>query len=159
MSGEIITTIVAALVAAVSGPIGSWVGRKVERAKYEAEVGKLRAELKDKIAEVKSHELENVRKASDILMESIVPPLQDEINKLRNDVQRLNVALERIWGCPHVERCPVKYELLLFPSSVGEHKAGNTDGGDRNRTAGETDPDRTSAEQRGKRGDVHRYGD
>jgi len=76
MSGEVITTIVAALVAAVAGPLGSWIGRKVERAKYEVEVGKLRAELKDKIAEVKSHELENVRKASDILMESIVPPLQ-----------------------------------------------------------------------------------
>ena len=44
--------------AAVSGPIGSWLGRRVERAKYEAEVGKIRAELNDKIAEVKSHELE-----------------------------------------------------------------------------------------------------
>ena len=63
MSGEVITIIVSALVAAVSGPLGSWIGRKVERAKYEVEVGKLRAELKDKIAEVKSHELENVRKA------------------------------------------------------------------------------------------------
>ena len=146
MSGEIITTIVAALVAAVSGPIGSWVGRKVERAKYEAEVGKLRAELKDKIAEVKSHELENVRKASDILMESIVPPLQDEINKLRNDVQRLNVALERIWGCPHVERCPVKYELLLFPTSAGERQAGNADGGDSHVDGGKPEQPGTRAD-------------
>ena len=139
MSGEIITTIVAALVAAVSGPIGSWVGRKVERAKYEAEVGKLRAELKDKIAEVKSHELENVRKASDILMESIVPPLQDEINKLRNDVQRLNVALERIWGCPHVERCPVKYELLLPASSAEKHQSGDAGRGDDNPAGGDAE--------------------
>lgn len=159
MSGEIITTIVAALVAAVSGPIGSWVGRNVERAKYEAEVGKLRAELKDKIAEVKSHELENVRKASDILMESIVPPLQDEINKLRNDVQRLNVALERIWGCPHVERCPVKYELLLFPASVGERQAGNADRGDRDTAAGEADPGGTNADPGGEHGSGHGNGD
>lgn len=130
MSGEIITIIVSALVAAVAGPIGSWFGRKVERAKYEVEVGKLRAEVKDKIAEVKSHELENVRKASNILMDSIVPPLQDEITKLRNDVQRLNIALERIWGCPHVERCPVKYELLLTPPGNAEHTGGNTDRGD-----------------------------
>ena len=147
MSGEVITIIVSALVAAVAGPLGSWIGRKVERAKYEVEVGKLRAELKDKIAEVKSHELENVRKASDILMESIVPPLQDEINKLRNDVQRLNVALERIWGCPHVERCPVKYELLLYPSSVGDNQAGNTDRGDRHTEGGETDQAGTDADQ------------
>ena len=33
MSGEIITIIVSALVAAVSGPVGAWVGRKLERAK------------------------------------------------------------------------------------------------------------------------------
>lgn len=128
MSGEVITIIVSALVAAVAGPLGSWIGRKVERAKYEVEVGKLRAELKDKIAEVKSHELENVRKASDILMESIVPPLQDEITKLRNDVQKLNVALERIWGCPHIERCPVKYELLLYPTSDREQQPGGNAG-------------------------------
>lgn len=146
MSGELITTIVAALVAAVAGPLGSWVGRRVERAKYEVEVGKLRAELKDKIAEVKSHELENVRKASDILMKSIVPPLQDEINKLRNDVQRLNVALERIWGCPHVERCPVKYELLLYPTSSGEHQTGNADPGDHHPAGGNADPAGAGAE-------------
>lgn len=139
MSGEVITIIVSALVAAVSGPLGSWIGRKLERAKYEVEVGKLRAELNDKIAEVKSHELENVRKASDILMKSIVPPLQDEITKLRNDVQRLNVALERIWGCPHVERCPVKYELLLHPSSIGDHPDGNADRGDGHTAGGEAD--------------------
>lgn len=127
MSGEIVTIIVSALVAAVSGPIGSWLGRRVERAKYEAEVGKIRAELNDKIAEVKSHELENVRQASDILMQSIVPPLQDEINKLRNDVQRLNAALEHVWGCPHVDRCPVKYELLLLPSGGTNHPGRKAD--------------------------------
>ncbi len=71
--------------------------------------------MKDKLAEVKSHELENVRKAADILMESIVPPLKAEITNLRNDVQRLNKALERIWGCRHIDHCPVKYELLLAP--------------------------------------------
>lgn len=119
MSGEIITIIVSALVAAVSTPVGAWVGSRLMRAKYQAEVEKLRAEMKDKLAEVKSHELENVRKASDILMESIVPPLQAEITNLRNDVQRLNTALERIWGCRHIDRCPVKYELLLHPKGVG----------------------------------------
>lgn len=124
MSGEIITIIVSALVAAVSAPVGAWVGRKLERDKYRIEVEKLRAEMKDKLAEVKSHELENVRKASDILMESIVPPLKAEIINLRNDVQRLNKALERIWGCPHVDRCPVKYELLLQPDRGGQPDEG-----------------------------------
>lgn len=125
MSGEIITIIVSALVAAVSAPVGAWVGRKLERDKYRIELEKLRAEMKDKLAEVKSHELENVRKASDILMESIVPPLKAEIINLRNDVQRLNKALERIWGCSHVDRCPVKYELLLQPDRGGQPKEGS----------------------------------
>ena len=112
MSGEIITIIVSALVAAVSGPVGAWVGRKLERAKYRIELETLRAEMNNKLAEVKSNELENVRKAADILMESIVPPLKAEITNLRNDVQRLNKALERIWGCRHIDSCPVKFELL-----------------------------------------------
>ena len=119
MSGEIITIIVSALVAAVATPVGAWVGSRLMRAKYQAEVDQLRAEMKDKLAEVKSHELENVRKAADILMESIVPPLKAEITNLRNDVQRLNKALERIWGCRHIDHCPVKYELLLHPKSCG----------------------------------------
>lgn len=130
MSGEIITIIISALVAAVSAPIGAWVGRKLERDKYRIELEKLRAEMKDKLAAVKSHELENVRKASDILMESIVPPLKTEITNLRNDVQRLNKALERIWGCPHVDRCPVKYELLLQPQSGGAEPDGGDGGSD-----------------------------
>lgn len=125
MSGEIITIIISALSAAIAAPIGAWVGRKLERDKYRIELDKLRAEMKDKLAEVKSHELENVRKAADILMESIVPPLKAEISNLRNDVQRLNKALERIWGCPHIDRCPVKFELLLPPQDRGADTDGN----------------------------------
>ena len=125
MGGEIITIIVSALVAAVSGPVGAWVGRKLERAKYRIELETLRAEMNNKLAEVKSNELENVRKAADILMESIVPPLKAEITNLRNDVQRLNTALERIWGCRHIDSCPVKFELLLTPKGRGADQDGN----------------------------------
>lgn len=146
MSGEIITIIVSALVAAIATPLGAWVGRKLERAKYRIELDTLRAEMKDKLAEVKSHELENVRKASDILMESIVPPLKAEITNLRNDVQRLNSALERIWGCPHVDRCPVKYELLLAPKG-GEREPERGDGTD------EHHPAKRKPELRRARGD------
>lgn len=125
MSGEIITIIVSALSAAIAAPVGAWVGRKLERDKYRIELDRLRAEMKDKLAEVKSHELENVRKAADILMESIVPPLKSEIANLRNDVQRLNTALERIWGCRHIDSCPVKFELLLAPKGGRTDQNGN----------------------------------
>lgn len=121
------TIILPALVAAVATPLGAWIGRKLERAKYRIELETLRAEMKDKLAEVKSHELENVRKASDILMESIVPPLQAEINNLRNDVKRLNMALDRIWDCRHIDHCPVKHGLLFTPQG-GERKPDRGDG-------------------------------
>ena len=132
MSGEIITIIVSALVAAIATPVGAWVGSRLMRAKYQAEVDQLRAEMKDKLAEVKSHELENVRKASDILMESIVPPLQAEITNLRNDVKRLNTVLELIWGCPHIGNCPVKHGLLLPPKGgKGKPERGDRGGAER----------------------------
>lgn len=140
MSGEIITIIVSALVAAVATPVGAWVGSRLMRAKYQAEVDQLRAEMKDKLAEVKSHELENVRKASDILMESIVPPLQAEINNLRNDVQRLNTVLELIWGCPHIDHCPVKRGLLLPPKgSKRDKERGDRAVGDREERGSQPD--------------------
>ena len=81
--------------------------------------------MREKLASVKDHELDNVRKAADILMESIVPPLESQIAKLSNDVQRLNTALERIWGCRHIDSCPVKLELLLTPQGRGADQDGN----------------------------------
>ena len=159
MSGEIITIIVSALVAAIATPVGAWVGSRLMRAKYQAEVDQLRAEMKDKLAEVKSHELENVRKASDILMESIVPPLQAEINNLRNDVQRLNKALERIWGCPHVDRCPVKYELLLQPKGSGAEPDGSDGGTDSDRTHRKSERGKARDDPDGEDGGYNGNGD
>ena len=144
---------ISALSAAIAAPVGAWVGRKLERDKYRIELERLRAEMKDKLAEVKSHELENVRKAADILMESIVLPLKAEINNLRNVVQRLNKALERIWGCPHIDGCPVKFELLLAPRGCGrEPDGGDGTGGNDSperqpgRTAARGDPDNGNGE-------------
>lgn len=112
MSGEITTIIVSALVAAVSAPLGAWVSSRVLRQKYQIEIESLRAEMKDKLAEVKSHELDNVRKASDILMENIVKPLKTEIQSLRRDVDKFRKAIEKIPSCPMAGDCPVSRELL-----------------------------------------------
>ena len=60
MSGEIITIIVSALVAAVSGPVGAWVGRKLERTKYRIELKTLRAEMNNKLAVRMSHTQETL---------------------------------------------------------------------------------------------------
>ena len=111
MSGEITTIIVSALVAAVSAPLGAWVNSRVLRQKYRIEIAQLRAEMEDKLAEVKSHELDNVRKASDILMENIVKPLKTEIQSLRRDVSKFRKAVEQIPMCPMAGDCPASREL------------------------------------------------
>ena len=86
MSSEIITLIVSSLTATISAPLGAWLGAKLQSQKYKTEIDSLRAEVQKKLAGVKDSELENVRKANDILVEGIVTPLKKEINSLRRDV-------------------------------------------------------------------------
>lgn len=113
MSGEITTIIVSAIVAAISGPFGAWINSKILRQKYDIEIGKLRAEMEEKLSAVKKSELDNVREASQILMENIVKPLKTEIQSLRRDVNKFSKAVEKIPSCPMADKCPVSRELLI----------------------------------------------
>ena len=113
MSGEITTIIVSAIVAAISAPLGAWVNSKILRQKYDIEIGKLRAEMEEKLSAVKRSELGNVREASQILMENIVKPLKTEIQSLRRDVNKFSKAVEKIPSCPMADKCPVSRELLI----------------------------------------------
>jgi len=113
MSGEITTIIVSAIVAAISAPLGAWVNSKMLRQKYDIEIGKLRAEMEEKLSAVKKSELDNVREASQILMENIVKPLKTEIQSLRRDVNKFSKAVEKIPSCPMADKCPVSRELLI----------------------------------------------
>lgn len=113
MSGEITTIIVSAIVAVISAPLGAWVNSKILRQKYDIEIGKLRAEMEEKLSAVKKSELDNVREASQILMENIVKPLKTEIQSLRRDVNKFSKAVEKIPSCPMADKCPVSRELLI----------------------------------------------
>lgn len=125
MSGEITTIVVSAIVAAISAPLGAWVNSRVLRQKYDLELGKLRAEMKQTLTEVESNELENVRKASDILMEHIVTPLRSEIKSLRKDVDKFRKAVEKIPTCPMADSCPVSRELLVAEASDTQRSGKN----------------------------------
>lgn len=124
MSGEIATIIVSALVAAVSAPLGAWVNSKILRQKYDLEIGRLRAEMEGKLSEVKDSELENVRKASEILMDNIVDPLKGEIQSLRRDVNKFRKAIEKIPQCPMADSCPVSRELLATEARDAQRGSG-----------------------------------
>ena len=123
MNEEITTLIVSTLVAAVSGPLGAWINSRILRQKYRIEIGQLRAEMQDKLAAVKSHELDNVRKASDILMENIVKPLEKEIKSLRKDVDKFRKAIEKIPSCVMADSCPVSRELLVAEADDRQRSA------------------------------------
>lgn len=150
MSWDIITIIATAAATLLTAvPIGVWVGARLVRAKYQTEIDDLRADVKKKLADAQNQELENVRKAADILVANIVPPLEAQIKKLNNEVARLNDVLESIWGCPHIDVCPAKYKLL-------QPQKGR-DGTDRNHDgANIRDPDRPRQPGRGARDDPDR---
>ena len=111
MSSEIITLIVSSLTATISAPLGAWLGAKLQSQKYKTEIDSLRAEVQKKLAGVKDSELENVRKANDILVEGIVTPLKKEINSLRRDVDKFRKAVEKSPSCAHADNCPVSRQL------------------------------------------------
>lgn len=126
MSAELTTIIVSSLVAAVSAPLGAWVNSRVLRQKYQLELDNLRAEMKQKFSTIENSELENVRKASDILMENIVKPLEKEIKSLRKDVDKFRKAVEKIPSCPMAGDCPVSRELLVA-EAADAHRGSDAD--------------------------------
>ena len=111
MGSERLTRSVSSLTATMSAPLGAWLGAKLQSQKYKTEIDSLRAEVQKKLAGVKYSELENVRKANDILVEGIVTPLKKEINSLRRDVDKFRKAVEKIPSCAHADNCPVSRQL------------------------------------------------
>lgn len=108
------TIILPVLATAIAAPIGAWVGSVLQRQKYRAEIAAMRAEIDQKLAGVKSTELDNVRKASDLLMEAIVTPLKKEITSLRRDVDKFRKAIEKIPSCSYSDSCPVSRQLQKY---------------------------------------------
>ena len=104
-----ITTIILAIIGSstISASLGAWLGSILTRDKYKAEIDALRAEVAAKMSAVENSELDNVRKANQMLVETVVEPLQKEITSLRRNVDKFRKAIEKIPGCPHANECPV----------------------------------------------------
>lgn len=108
-----ITTILLAIIgsSAISGSLGAWLGSVLTCDKYKAEIDALRADVASKLSAVENSELDNVRKANQMLVETVVEPLQKEITSLRRNVDKFRKAIEKIPGCPHANECPVSRQL------------------------------------------------
>lgn len=126
MNSEILTIILPTVAAAVSAPIGAWIGSVLQKQKYRAEIAAMRAEVDAKLAGVKSTELDNVRKANDLLVESIVTPLKKEITSLRRDVDKFRKAVEKIPSCSYADNCPVSRQLQKYEDD--DRRQSNDDG-------------------------------
>lgn len=105
------TEIILALVAIIATPITGWLTAKTAKAKYAAELDKMRAEVKQMQSDVRSRELDNDKKAINMIMELVVEPLRRDMKLLQDKLDLFTYAIERIPTCPHADNCPVEYEL------------------------------------------------
>ncbi len=117
MELELLNIILPLIAAIITAPVASWLTSKLQKREYEEKISQLHAEVDKLKSEVKSNELENVRKASEILMEQIVEPLKKEMTRLRNEVNRFRKALEEYSRCPHADECPVQFKLRELEKS------------------------------------------
>lgn len=104
-------TILAGLVAIITAPLSALLTAIFLRSKHNAEVDKLRAEVKQTLADVRGQELDNDKKAIQMIMELVVEPLRADMLRLQNKVDTLTNAIEKINSCPHADNCPVSHEL------------------------------------------------
>ena len=118
MSETLASLILPSIVAAIAAPVGAWLGNVAQRSRYRAEIDTLRAEIDGKLSANRANELDNVRKASDILMDNIVAPLKLEIETLRKDVEKFRHAVEQIHACDYAASCPVSRSLRLAESGA-----------------------------------------
>lgn len=104
-------TILAAITAIVTAPLTALLTAIFLRSKHKAEVEKLRAEVRETLADVRGKELDNDKKAIEMIMELVVEPLRRDMKQLQQKVDTLTNAIEKINSCPHAGSCPVSHEL------------------------------------------------
>ncbi len=88
---------------AIMSALGAWLGSKLTKDKYKAEVRSM-------VADACTKELDNVRTANEALTE-VINSLQKICNGLRRDVDKLRKAVEKIPSCPYSDDCPVSRQL------------------------------------------------
>ena len=104
-------TILAAIAAIVTAPLTALLTAIFLRSKHKAEVDKLRAEVRETLADVRGKELDNDKKAINMIMELVVEPLRKDMKQLQEKVDTLTNAIEKINSCPPADSCPVSHEL------------------------------------------------
>ena len=105
------TEVILALIAIVAAPLSAWLSARMAKSKYAAEVEQLKADVKKTLSDVRGHELDNDKKAIEMIMELVVEPLRRDMKLLQRKLDRFSNAIEKINACPHADACPVEHEL------------------------------------------------
>ena len=71
-------------------------------------------------ANTRSNELDNVKKAMEILMGEVVEPLKVEINAIRKELGKFRRAVEKANSCRLAADCPVRRELQYSEKHDGQ---------------------------------------
>ncbi len=103
----------------LSTPLGAWLGSRLEKRKYNIVLDELNAKIENQQSSNRKSELENVREANGILMDTIVRPLEEKLNDLQNELERLHQAIAKIHTCTYAPSCPV-VKCLHYYSQGGE---------------------------------------
>lgn len=120
------TEIWLAIIAIIGAVVSAVATHFIERGKYELEIERLRADVKQLEANKNGTNLENTQKLIDIIMQQVAEPVEQEAKKLRYAVNRFTRAMEKIGDCDFRDNCPVRAELQKSPATIDtEH--GNKD--------------------------------
>lgn len=112
-------TILAAIAAIITAPLSALLTAVFLRSRHKAEVDQLRADVQKTLSDVRGHELDNDKKAIEMIMELVVEPLRRDMLQLQEKVDILTNAIEKVNSCPHADNCPVSHELRRTKESGG----------------------------------------
>lgn len=79
-------------------------GWVIDRKKHRQEIEALKADIKQKNLDLSTEFVEKFRSL-------ISDPLEEQVDKLRNEVNQLRDAIEGVYDCPYRDECPVRDKL------------------------------------------------
>lgn len=118
---ELLHIVLPLIAAVITAPLSAWLMSRLLKEKHETEIAKLKEEVEQMRSDVRSRELDNDKKAMNMLMELVVNPLREDMIGLQNTVKRLTNAINKIPYCPYSDDCPVSRELQ---NSAGDSGTG-----------------------------------
>lgn len=79
-------------------------GWVIDRKKHRQEIEALKADIRQKNLDLSTEFVEKFRSL-------ISDPLEEQVDKLRNEVNQLRDAIEGVYDCPYRDGCPVRDKL------------------------------------------------